>query len=1305
MTGEAVSETLRSISERVHGEMSEAEVETAFLNEDFFEPFGYEGAGYDLRSKWSLPDNRRPDFATYGDNQQVIAVYEFKEPEEDIEAHVAQAEDYSTTLRSNFAILTNGVEMAVYRRSGPDHSKIGETIRFEDATEEDGTWLYNLLKKPEWDITDLSRVREYLSTLEPINLNTELGREDFFQTFQLGEHTVFGEFVAAARDLLQELRDNRDNPFVKGAYQFWDTSYSSTPSSLPSSWEPFFEESSLREIDDSELKDFMFCLETGHALLSRLLLEKAVEDYEFFPDHMDIGIDGYFDEISGFSGQINPDSYPALTTGFFEDMEDILIESLFEDDIYIWWKDGFPEHFATLHQSPQTRFGSIATEGVDGSVDIAARNRFSKATADILFSVRKFDFTGTEGDPLGDLYQRYFDRETRKALGEFYTPQPVVRYILDEIGYEPTGRAIHSSKLIDPACGSGTFLVDALISYIEDVERFQEDPDWERHLHELCINPQLVGLDIHPFAVLMAQIRFTVEILPYYKEAKMQNDAFTIHRLPIFRTDSLENEREGSDIAIDASGDANWTLTSVEENGLTIEVRLPYELEDGEQLTVEIELPLKGELQREFDVQNEEEYFAILQGMLDSVKEHMKFYRDPSTPGGDWEYQGGVESSIDKYLLRDIDLDGEFFEPYVRVMLGEVQTLDQEYGDGRLFKIFEDKVLGIVVKNFMEYDYVVGNPPYVRTQVLPADQRTYFDTLYEATSGNYDIYCLFLERGLDWLNPQHGKLCYITSNQFLSAKYGESTASDEGIRKNITKRSNIQKVFDFRDAEVFEDAANLPVIIHLTLEPDINTREDNTIRCIRVKSNIDDDVEGVDEQIIDLVRRKEDQPGYSDDFIGVFDYPQDELDEKFWTFMPPEEKEIFEKLDQVSNNKLKHITEDGELIHSGTQTSENDVFLVIPQDTHMIQPEDRGGIVRIQPTGYDEVVPIEEDLLRPWLKGDDVRRWQGEWSGQHVIFPYEFNDSAGEYEVLDQSQLQELEHTWDYLTSKEDVLRGREGGKWEGSEVWWEYGRPQNLEKLPNPKLICRDMSETSRFMLDEEGKWFFKTPYGLQFIPQHQSDTLELACVLNSKTLEFYLKQIAAMLLTGKYRYQTRYLKELPVIIPDTQEFSGVHEIVDTLVDSKDRQNKSKRFPEAYLDQVEGDFETIRYEWNTPRKPVDPDMAIIQQRADGTFKIEIGRTDEIISPHMDTSIRARYVHASVTQRNVDRNEVTEIPIPREDEEVAELLGALQDDGEFFEDVQARRPELETRINEMVYDLFELGEDEKEVIEEYVDTF
>jgi hypothetical protein len=70
----AILDALHGIASRLDADMSEKDVENTFLNEDFYDLLGYEGAGHDLRSEWTLPDDRRPDYVTLDSNESVTAV-------------------------------------------------------------------------------------------------------------------------------------------------------------------------------------------------------------------------------------------------------------------------------------------------------------------------------------------------------------------------------------------------------------------------------------------------------------------------------------------------------------------------------------------------------------------------------------------------------------------------------------------------------------------------------------------------------------------------------------------------------------------------------------------------------------------------------------------------------------------------------------------------------------------------------------------------------------------------------------------------------------------------------------------------------------------------------------------------------------------------------------------------------------------------------------------------------------------------------------------------------------------------------
>jgi hypothetical protein len=1120
-------DALHGIGSRIDVDMSEKDIENAFLNEEFYTQLGYEGAGHDLRSEMTLPDNRRPDYITLDDNESVTAVYEFKTSGEELSGHEDQLFHYVETLKAEYGVLTNGEEFRLYRRD--DGSRM-LTFSLAEATESHANDVRSALRKPAWDIRDPESVTEYLDGLDAVGLDGELGREHFFDTFRLEDGSPFADLVTAMMDLLGELRDERDAAFVTGAYDFWEASYANVPDEVPKSWEGF--------VDGTDsLRDFMFALESGHALLARLLLAKATEDHDFFPT--DRGLERYFDELGGgFSGTIDLDAYPIAANGMIEEMRNQLVESLFEDDIFIWWTEGYGEQTASQHADQFSRFRDVAREGSDvTTVSPATRERFSRAIARVAFAVLKFDFSRVAGDPLGDLYQRYFDPETRKALGEFYTPQPVIDYIMDGVGYE---KGVSSERIIDPSCGSGTFLVEAVNRYLDDVRRYDDDPDWAAELTELCSHPHIVGLDVHPFAVLMAQIRFMVTILPEYKQAKRGDDDFTIRRLPIFRTDTLRNERELTGVDLGDDGQTQMTLDAVTEDNqdVRIPVPLPIEVDDdvpdaereGDFLVQRVRMPLFETVQLNADVRNFGEYFAALQGVLDVVKWHMS--------QGRWEYGGGLAEGINRYTSREYEGVEEFFAPYVDDILDTVRYLKEEHGDGRLFKMFEDTVLALVVKNYMEYDYVVGNPPYVRVQNLPDTQKEYLNRLYDSTEGNYDIYCTFYERGLEFLKEDTGKLGYITSNQFLLSDYGE------GIRRVLLDEAAIEEIYDFRDSGVFEDAANLPVILFARDEADEDARQENEIRCVRVKSNIGEHSQNkLDREIVESVREHNDNPGYTDDFIDVFDFPQAKLDDQFWSLMPPAELGVFEKMEANQDGNIESITDS---VFAGTQTSANGVYVVIPRNADYIGSDETGDIIEVSPTGDEtEVFEIESDLLRPWLQGIDVQRWRGDWSGQHVILPYyvdetEDGEAARPYSA---EHLQEnLPLTWDYFQHYRDTLEGRENGKMVGRDDWFSFIYPKNHERFEKPKIINADMASNARYMIDEDGEWYFKTPYGLQLIEKYRHLTKEIACQLNSNALDFYLKHIAPMLLGGKYRYQARYISQLPCRA-DTEGGGGVRE------------------------------------------------------------------------------------------------------------------------------------------------------------------
>lgn len=1302
----ALQDALEEIASKVNKKMSERDVENLFLEQGFYDILGYEGTGVDIRSEFSLPDDRRPDVITLDSNEAVTTVYEFKSPERDLQSrkHKKQLFGYMDDLRAEYGVLSNGELIRVY-----DNDKnVDEVISLHGPSETKVRNLASALEKREWDFTDANDVDQILD-LDPIPLDgeAELGQQHFFDTFRLENHSPFADLVVGLMDLLHELRDEQEAKFVQGAYEFWDATYAADPNEVPDSWEPFFDDNGKKS-----LRDFMFCLESGHALLARLLLAKATEDHDFFAgtgcDRMDEYLRG---PQKGFGNEIDPDEYPVTADNLINDMEERLVEGLFQDDIFIWWTEAYNEH---LSRRPES--GTGESTGIN-QISESTRERFSRAVATVFFNVLRFDFENVEGDLLGDLYQRYFDPKTRKALGEFYTPQPVIDYIMDGVEYE---RGVSKERLIDPACGSGTFLVEAVERYIDDVKRFEDNPDWVKNLQDLCTRPRIVGLDVHPFAVLMAQIRFVVAILEAYREAKNQNPDFTLRRLPIYRTDTLRNKKEltGTDTG-DDDGTKQVTIDEIQdtvaenERDILPPVPLPIEVDKDEVVDEElvsrskegflvrrVRVPKFETIKSETDIGNRGEYFAALHGMLDSVKYHMRLADEFYHNQDNWTYKENLNQHINRYTLQDYSGVEEFFEAYVNDMLKAVQYLKEEHNDGRLFKMFEDSILALVVKNYIDYNYVVGNPPYVSNQNIPDDQKEMLEILYPDTATDqYDLYCPFFDRGLEWLSDGD-RLGFITPNQFMRANYGR------GVRKLIQKNTVVEQIQDFRDSGVFKDATNYPVITILQIEDDENKRTNNTVSCARVKSNANEKAdEELDEQIVETLRAEYGNAGYSDEYVDIFDFPQSRLSEDRWPVMPEFEWEVYKKIEAKGDHTVGEVTD---AVFQGIMTGKKGVYIVNVLDADIVTATDSGNTVTISPTGSDEEYEIETDVLRPFIDGREVERWQVTWGGLHIVHPYrmeETEDGQPKAELIDEETLSaELPLTKEYFEAHKDDLRTRSSL---GNKKWYDYSRPQNLEKFKGPKLIVSKIANEATYMSDTERTWYFTTPYSVLLDDERADFAKEMTAQLNSKVLDFYFKHISALKNDGCYEYLNQYITPVPCMVEGTDgEFSSIQASVDQILSAIQTENKTERFPEAYLGEYDGQVDYINYEWQTRRYPVN---AEIQGDVDQGFTVEAGRSDVITNAAMDFGDRearirrAEYVHAAVDGRNVKKGEETTIPIPRSDDGVEELLDQLETDRETVKETDIS--ELESDIDDAVCEIFDLTETEQNVIEEYIEVF
>jgi len=1256
-TAKKIRASLKKLQGKIKNtkEISEEDLRVAFVKSGILEVLGYEGELKDVRFEKNIK-GKRSDLLAFDVYQNVVFVVEFKRPNEiDVERDFTQLwERYVKPLKARYGVLTDGLELLIFERINSNwerklHVNLGE-VTLSQCEE-----LYDWLKKPRIERTRINEVLSYFERFdkpeERVNLSSEIAQQHFFDSFELKEESIFVNLVQKTIGLFDfELERSK---FLKSAYNFWKISYAKKPEKVPENWRRIMDKIGL-ETNEENLFKFMFCLESAYSLFTRLILAKACEDYKLpyieFSKFIKTEI-----ERTSYRGDITLLAWAVTTKNLIESMKQKLVKSVFEGDIFYWWEDCYRELKPDVLYSPRHE---------------KQKGYFGEALADIILTLYKFDFSEIVGDPLGTLYQRYFDKETRKALGEFYTPIEVVKYILDAVGYE--GRSVIDKRLLDPACGSGTFLVEALRRYLKASEQIAEEDGWSGTLKKLCNEYSIAGFDIHPFATFMAQMQFMLVLIPAYKKAMDEDPHFILNRLPIFRTDSLVDETKGEAMKV-----------TIEESTrgirhILIDTCLPV---DGGNL--KIKMPYDKDVFARTDLLNVQEYFAALQAVFDTVKESAwqeKYEVD----------KGELERNFKRYL-EDKEWNGlvSFFTPYAEHFLQKFKELKETFGDGKLIKSIEDIMLAAILKNYVKYDYVVGNPPYVNIRLIAKDQKKHYGEIYDTAKGSYDLYCLFIEKGLKTL-LNNGKLGYICSNQFLLTDYGRYLR-DLLTRYNQEKEIyKINQILDFRDSGVFLDVVNYPSIIVVNKIGDMRDVKSNIIRCVRVAEPSDDILESMKIHLSDTK--------YLGKSFDIFDFPQSELNEGLWKLMPKAEKEVFSHIERIADAKFGEITKD---IFVGTQTSKDDIYLVfITQDIG-------DGLVKIKPQRSNEEFIIEKKILKLLLKGKDITKWSLKWSGHWLIFPYKDEDKTN---LMNEDELKkDYPHAWDYLLRYKEAIESRESGKMRGRSDWYGYIYPKNHEKFEQTKMIMQLLSTKNRFALDEEGIYYFIAVGGdcvtLKDKYNEKDEYLYVLGLLNSSVLEYYIKHISPVHEGGFYLYIKQYLEELPIRYPTDKKGKEIKrqiiEKVRTILEKIKLGQQIENFPDEYTQEYRSrgeEFDAINVSFSSNHK-IEP---VIEKDVKGRgYNVVIGKKEKMV--FVESEVKANYVVTTLKGKNAKKDEKEQILIPKSDAIVEGILKKLEKDN-----AKTKSPsvaELEVEINELVYELYGLNEKDVKVIEDFLGRF
>ncbi|MBM3327993.1 MAG: hypothetical protein FJY67_00780 [Calditrichaeota bacterium] len=364
------------------------------------------------------------------------------------------------------------------------------------------------------------------------------------------------------------------------------------------------------------------------------------------------------------------------------------------------------------------------------------------------------------------------------------------------------------------------------------------------------------------------------------------------------------------------------------------------------------------------------------------------------------------------------------------------------------------------------FDAVIGNPPYVRQESLGA-VKEFLDVRFTTSSATTDLYIAFIEQAFN-LMREGGRFGYIVSNKWMRAAYGEK------LREFLLAK-RLEKLVDFGEAKVFDEPAVMPMIVIASKQPPEGEPRFAAIPELPAKSND--------------VQAKQIRAIFED---SAFPLSAGALSPTGFTLVQRGLVDVFEKMREAGKPLGEYV---GNQIYYGIKTGLNEAFVITAEQRQRLIDKD----------------PKSSEIIVPFVKGDDVRKWRVNYRDRYLIMT-KIGVDIEEYPLI-------FDHLKDYQPQLE---KRQDQGK-----HWWELRACDYYDEFLKPKIIWPDIAMESRFAYDIHGLYSIQTCY---IMP---TNDLFLTGLLNSKAVWQYLLRHSAVLGDPDMKGRIRQIRQYMVSVP----------------------------------------------------------------------------------------------------------------------------------------------------------------------------
>lgn len=382
------------------------------------------------------------------------------------------------------------------------------------------------------------------------------------------------------------------------------------------------------------------------------------------------------------------------------------------------------------------------------------------------------------------------------------------------------------------------------------------------------------------------------------------------------------------------------------------------------------------------------------------------------------------------------------------------------------------------------FDIVIANPPYVRQEKITTSKERLKAAFGDFFDGTADIYTYFYALALKQLLTPLGCCCYIAPNKFFRAAYGKN------LRSLLTSHlARVLSLIDFGDTQLFDGATTYPAIV---LAQRAMTLPQSSVRYCEVR----------DITLLPQLWHHVQQRGHA--------VPVSQLAPDGWQLDDPAVAALLRKLQQ---NSTPLGVLPGVQMYRGVLTGCNEAFVIDGAMRRRLLDED----------------PSSADVIFPWLRGRDLKRWQTEPSGKFVIFTRRGIDIE-KYPAIKR-------HLEQFKTRLEPRPRdwnpSYPGEKWAGRKAgsykWYEI--QDNIayyKEFSKAKIIWPDMAQKMRVTFDTSTAFCGNTAY---FFP---TDDLFFLALFNSSVIAFWASKTLAVFQGDTFRFFSQNVSQFPIPLAD---------------------------------------------------------------------------------------------------------------------------------------------------------------------------